>query len=74
MPTMRWREALVAIAALFILSRGALVLVALFLENNIPLGYHGPTPGYTQLVRLVGSVARLRVRRAHRSGDDVVLD
>ena len=43
MPTMRWREALVAIAALFLVSRGALVLVALFLENNIPLGYHGPT-------------------------------
>jgi hypothetical protein len=40
---MRWREALVAIAALFIVSRGALVLVALFLENNIPLAYHGPT-------------------------------
>ena len=38
------------------------------------LGYHGPTPGYTQLVRLLGSVARLRVRRAHRAGDDVVLD
>jgi len=40
---MRWRDALVAIAALFIVSRGALVLVALFLENNIPLAYHGPT-------------------------------
>ena len=40
---MRWREALVAIAALFIVSRGALVLIALFLENNIPLAYHGPT-------------------------------
>jgi hypothetical protein len=40
---MRWREALVAIAALFLVSRGALVLVALFLENNIPLAYHGPT-------------------------------
>ena len=38
------------------------------------LGYHGPTPGYTQLVRLLGSVARLRVRRARRSGEDVVLD
>ena len=38
------------------------------------LGYHGPTPGYTQLVKLVGRVARLRVRRASRSGDDVVLD
>jgi nitrite reductase/ring-hydroxylating ferredoxin subunit len=36
-------------------------------------GYHGPTPGYTGLVRLLGSVARLRVRRARRSGDDVVL-
>ena len=38
------------------------------------LGYHGPTPGYTQLVRLLGSVARLRVRRARRDGDDVVLE
>ena len=37
------------------------------------LGYHGPTPGYTQLVRLVGRIARLRVRRATRQGDDVVL-
>jgi hypothetical protein len=40
---MRWREALVAITALFIVSRGALVLLAVFLENNIPLGYHGPS-------------------------------
>ena len=38
------------------------------------LGYHGPTPGYTQLVRLLGRVARLRVRRATRQGDDVVLE
>jgi MFS family permease len=43
MLTMRWREALVAIAAIFIVSRGALILIALFLENNIPLAYHGPT-------------------------------
>ncbi len=38
------------------------------------LGYHGPTPGYTQLVELLGRVARLRVRRAVRSGEDVVLE
>ena len=38
------------------------------------LGYHGPTPGYTQLVELLGRIARLRVRRAARDGDDVVLD
>ena len=38
------------------------------------LGYHGPTPGYTQLVLLVGKLARLRVRRAVRRGDDVVLE
>ncbi|MGY1827464.1 MULTISPECIES: Rieske (2Fe-2S) protein [unclassified Blastococcus] len=37
------------------------------------LGYHGPTPGYSGLVRLLGSIARLRVRRAVRRGDDVVL-
>jgi hypothetical protein len=43
MPTMRWREAAVAIVALFLVSRAALVLVAVFLEFNIPLGYHGPT-------------------------------
>jgi hypothetical protein len=43
MPAMRWREALVAIAALFLVSRAVLVLIALFLENNIPLAYHGPT-------------------------------
>ena len=40
---MRWREALVAIAALFVVTRSALVLVALFLENSVPLGYHGPS-------------------------------
>ena len=38
------------------------------------LGYHGPTPGYTQLVRAFGQLARLRVRRATRAGDDVVLE
>jgi hypothetical protein len=43
MPTMRWREALGAITALFVVTRGALVLIATFLERNIPLGYHGAT-------------------------------
>jgi mannosyltransferase PIG-V len=43
MLTMRWREALIAIAAIFLVSRGALILIALFLENNIPLAYHGAT-------------------------------
>jgi hypothetical protein len=43
MPPMRWREAAVAIAALFVVTRGALVLIALFLENNIPLAHHGPS-------------------------------
>jgi nitrite reductase/ring-hydroxylating ferredoxin subunit len=38
------------------------------------LSYHGPTPGYTQLVQLLGRIARLRVRRAVRQGDDVVLE
>jgi len=38
------------------------------------LGYHGPTPGYTQLVQAFGRLARLRVRRAVRRGDDVVLE
>jgi nitrite reductase/ring-hydroxylating ferredoxin subunit len=38
------------------------------------LGYHGRTPGYTQLVRAYSQVLRLRVRRALRRGDDVVLE
>ena len=38
------------------------------------LGYHGPTPGYTKLVRAYSRVLRLRVRRATRRGDDVVLE
>jgi hypothetical protein len=53
---MRWREALIAIAALFVISRGALVLLALFLENSIPLGYHGPTYASSQIISsLTGS-------------------
>ena len=38
------------------------------------LGWHGPTPGYTTLVRWFGQVARLRVRRAVRRGPDVVVE
>jgi nitrite reductase/ring-hydroxylating ferredoxin subunit len=38
------------------------------------LAYHGPTPVYTQLVAAFGRLARLRVRRASRDGDDVVLE
>jgi nitrite reductase/ring-hydroxylating ferredoxin subunit len=38
------------------------------------LGYHGPTPVYTQLVAALGRIAKLRVRRAIRDGDDVVLE
>ena len=38
------------------------------------LFYRGPTPGYTQLVRAVGALIRLRVRRATRDGEDVVLE
>jgi nitrite reductase/ring-hydroxylating ferredoxin subunit len=38
------------------------------------LTYHGPTPVYTQLVAFLGRLARLRVRRATRQGDDVVLE
>lgn len=56
MQAMRWREAAAAIAALFAVSRGALVLVATFLERNIPLGTHGDT--YSQaplLTSLTGS-------------------
>jgi nitrite reductase/ring-hydroxylating ferredoxin subunit len=38
------------------------------------LGYHGPTPGYTQLVRTYARVLRLRVARVLRRGDDVVVE
>jgi len=38
------------------------------------LGYHGPTPVYSQLVAAFGRLAKLRVRRAVRDGDDVVLE
>ena len=38
------------------------------------LGYHGPTPVYSRLVEAFGKLARLRVRRAVRDGDDVVLE
>jgi nitrite reductase/ring-hydroxylating ferredoxin subunit len=35
------------------------------------LGYHGPTPGYTQFVRAYGRRLRLRVGRILRRGDRV---
>ena len=38
------------------------------------LAYHGPTPLYTQLIAAFGKLAKLRVRRAVRDGDDVVLE
>jgi nitrite reductase/ring-hydroxylating ferredoxin subunit len=38
------------------------------------LAYHGPTPIYTQLVAAFGRLAKLRVRRAVRDGDDVILE
>ncbi len=37
------------------------------------LGYHGPTPGYTQLVLAYGRRLRLRVRTVLRRGGDVVV-
>ena len=37
------------------------------------LGYHGPAPGYAQLIALLGRVVPLRVRRALRRGDEVVV-
>ena len=36
--------------------------------------YRGPTPGYSGLVRAYASVLKLRVRRALRRGDDVVVE
>jgi 3-phenylpropionate/trans-cinnamate dioxygenase ferredoxin component len=38
------------------------------------LGYHGKTPGYTQLVRGYSKILRLKVGRLIRRGDRVVLD
>ena len=38
------------------------------------LFYRGPTPGYSTLVRSYASVLKLRVRRALRRGDDVVVE
>jgi nitrite reductase/ring-hydroxylating ferredoxin subunit len=38
------------------------------------LGYHGPAPGYAQLVTLLGRAVPLRVRRAVRRGPDVVVE
>jgi nitrite reductase/ring-hydroxylating ferredoxin subunit len=38
------------------------------------LGYHGPTPGYTQFVRAYSSVLRLRVAKAVRRGARVVVE
>ena len=38
------------------------------------LGYRGRTPGYTQLIAAFGKVAKLRVRRAHREGDGIVVE
>jgi hypothetical protein len=37
------------------------------------LFYVGRTPGYTQVVRALGAVARLRRRPAVRDGDRVVV-
>ena len=37
------------------------------------LGYHGPTPGYTQVVRAYSRVLRLRVAQAVRVGAEVVV-
>lgn len=36
--------------------------------------YRGPTPGYSALIKAFGSVVKLRVRRALRRGDDVVVE
>lgn len=40
---LKWREAIVRIAAVFLVTRVIVALVALVLEGSIPLGYHGPT-------------------------------
>lgn len=38
------------------------------------LGYHGPVPGYSGLIKAFGKVVRLKVRRAHREAGQVVVD
>jgi nitrite reductase/ring-hydroxylating ferredoxin subunit len=38
------------------------------------LGYHGPTPGYTQFVRGYGQWLRLKVGSVFRRGEDVVVE
>ena len=38
------------------------------------LAYHGPTPGYTQLVLGYGRWLKLRVARALRRGDEIVVE
>lgn len=43
MQAVRWREAAAAIVSLFVISRGTLILLAAFLERDIPLSYRGPT-------------------------------
>ncbi|WP_375502034.1 Rieske (2Fe-2S) protein [uncultured Jatrophihabitans sp.] len=35
------------------------------------LGWHGPTPGYTQLVKAFGRVVPLRVGQVRRHGDRI---
>lgn len=38
------------------------------------LAYRGRTPGYTQVIAVLGKVLPLRTRRAHREGERVVVD
>lgn len=38
------------------------------------LGYHGPTPGYTQFVRAYGQVLRLRVGRVLRRAGRFIVE
>jgi nitrite reductase/ring-hydroxylating ferredoxin subunit len=38
------------------------------------LTYHGPTPGYTRFVLAYGRFLRLKVARALRRGDEVVIE
>jgi hypothetical protein len=38
------------------------------------LAWHGPTPGYTQLVRAYGRLLRLRVGRVVRRGGRIAVE
>jgi hypothetical protein len=47
----RWRDAAIRIVAVFLVTRLLVVLVAVFLEQSIPLGYDGPSYSRAPIAR-----------------------